>query len=292
MLACPSCHAPAAPAGLPPCGHGGRLEGAIVDLASPEADAVTARVRAFYEERPFPDWREEDDAGTLLRLGRGNPYTRWLDEAIPSGARVVELGCGTGQMSLFLGLCGRAVLGVDISMASLVCAEELRVRIGARSVRLARGDLFAPPVAPGSADVAISSGVLHHTRDPRTGFASLVRCARPGGLVVVGLYNVYGRMLLPLLRRRHAADTTRRGQAWYHDQHEHPRETRHTVDEVLRWMDEEGVRFLRAFPDIGFAGPEVRGAAWEHLFQQLGWLGRAEDGGLFVLVGVRDGVGR
>ena len=41
-------------------------------------------------------------------------------------------------------------------------------------------------------DVVISSGVLHHTKDARRAFAAIVRKAKPGGLVVVGLYNSFG----------------------------------------------------------------------------------------------------
>ncbi|MFN7147405.1 MAG: class I SAM-dependent methyltransferase, partial [Myxococcota bacterium] len=163
-----------------------------------------------------------------------------------------------------------------------------RSRVGLANVRFVRANLFRPPVAPGSVDVGLSSGVLHHTADPAGGFRALVDAVRPGGLVVVGLYSVTGRLLLPTLRSRHAKDTTRRGQAWYHDQHLHPHETRHFVHEVLGWMDTAGVRFVRAFPDISFGGPDVRGAAWEHWAKQLSWLGRAADGGLFVLVGRKE----
>lgn len=286
MLCCPRCQGE-----LGTCGHQWpALESGLPDLVVPASDEqVTATVGAFYEDSPFPDWRPQDDRGSLLRRGREQPLTRWLDEAIDHRASVLELGCGTGQMSLFLGLCGRPVLGVDLSAASLTVAEGFRARLSLTNVRLARGTLFAPPVRPGSAQVGISSGVLHHTADPRGGFASLVRAVAPGGLVVVGLYNTLGRLLLPLLRGQHRRDESRRGRAWYRDQHEHPQESRHSVGELLSWMDAEGVRFLRAFPDISFAGPEVRGSGWEHGLIQLSWLNRAADGGLFVVVGVKDG---
>ena len=41
--------------------------------------------------------------------------------------------------------------------------------------------------------LCISSGVLHHTKDARRAFASIVRKAKPGGIVIVGLYNTFGR---------------------------------------------------------------------------------------------------
>ena len=286
MLACPVCGGE-----VPGCAHPWpTAEDGVPDLFVEASDAATTTtVRAFYEERPFPDWRDEDDRGELLRRGRANGFTRWLDETIPPRASVLELGCGTGQMSLFLGVAGRPVLGVDLSLASLRVAERFRARIGLRNVRLARGNLFRPPVRPESVDVGLSSGVLHHTADPEGGFRALVNAVKPGGLVVVGLYSVTGRLLLPFLRRRHAQDTSRRGLAWFHDQHLHPHESRHWVGETLGWMDAAGVSFVRAIPDISFGGPGVRGVSWEHWARQLGWVGRAEDGGLYVLVGRKAG---
>lgn len=296
-LCCPLCGA--ALAG-PECACGERFanEDGVWDLYRPgEAAQVTERVRGFYEERPFPDYRADDDRGALLRRGRANPFTRALDDHIPPRARVVELGCGTGQMSLFLGLAGRQVVGVDLSLASLKIAEDFRRKAGIPSVRLVRGDLFRPPLAPGCADVVISNGVLHHTADARAGFASMVRLAAPGAYVVLGLYNRFGRLLLPFLRRRHAeeARTGRRAAAWFNDQHAHPRETRHTVDEVLGWFSACGVAFVSASPPIvpgevarenPFEATDV-GGRLGHLFAQLAWLGRAEDGGLWVMVGRR-----
>ena len=58
---------------------------------------MTATVQAFYEQRPFPDYRDDDDRGSLLRRGRASGFTRELDDALPARAKVVELGCGTGQ---------------------------------------------------------------------------------------------------------------------------------------------------------------------------------------------------
>jgi SAM-dependent methyltransferase len=289
MLVCPRCGLPLE-AGACAGGHQYPDHQGVPDTVVGLDDPLTARVGAFYEECPFPDWGPDDDRDHLLASGRGNDMLRWLDERIPPRARVVELGCGTGQLPLFLGLAGRDVLGVDLSMASLQVAEGFRRRLGLSNVLFARGNLFAPPVAEGSADVAISTGVLHHTGDPRRGFHVLCGRVRPGGLVVVGLYNHVGRWLLPLSRGRHRRAEGARGRAWFRDQHEHPHESRHSVAEVRAWFQEEGVAFLTAFPPIVLGGATAEGdpgSAWENRIAELSWLPRAADGGLFVMIGVR-----
>ncbi len=66
-------------------------------------------------------------------------------------------------------------------------------------------DLRRPGLKEGSFDVVYSSGVLHHTPDPRASFARLAQLARPGGTIVLGVYNAFARMPLRLRRRGGAA---------------------------------------------------------------------------------------
>src|SRR5467141_1958139 len=64
--------------------------------------SVTDNIRSFYEENPFPDYEEFDSRWNLRRKAQEGIFARLLDEQIPHGARVLEAGCGTGQLSNFL----------------------------------------------------------------------------------------------------------------------------------------------------------------------------------------------
>src|SRR5438045_1294123 len=84
----------------------------------------------------------------------------------------------------------------------------------------------------------LTTGVLHHTSDPEGGFHSIARKVKPGGYVIIGLYNWLGR--LPTLWRRKVIETfgerwamldsrlrsgalnTGRRSAWFMDQYRHP----------------------------------------------------------------------
>jgi len=297
MLSCPRCLVP-----LGRCACAWPERDGVTDLYLEAADAgerpeITAKVRLFYEEHPFPDYRDADDLGALVRAGRANGFLRALDQGVPPGARVVEVGCGTGQLTNFLAAGGREVLGLDLSLASLRLAEGFRRRAGLETARFARANLFCPPVAPGVADLVIAQGVLHHTGAPRRGLATLKTLLRPGGYLLFGLYNRLGRALLPLWRGQHARQVAdARGQAWLHDQHHHPSESRHSVDEVLGWLDEEDLSFVSAIPPITLGEPpedlflpQPRGGRLERWLTQLAWLGRAADGGLWITVARRGG---
>src|SRR2546423_1687965 len=79
-------------------------------------------------------------------------------------------------------------------------AAPAATRFGLAQVRFVETDLRRPGLKAASFDVVYSSGVLHHTPNPRESFARLARLARPGGTIVLGVYNAFARVPLRLRR--------------------------------------------------------------------------------------------
>lgn len=72
---------------------------------------VTPSIKSFNEKTPFPDYENLDSVESLRQKARKGFFARWLDEKIGYGAKVLEVGCGIGQLSSFLGTVhGRTVL--------------------------------------------------------------------------------------------------------------------------------------------------------------------------------------
>jgi SAM-dependent methyltransferase len=295
----------------------------IADLRE-ASDARTTTVREFYSVAPFPGYPPRDSLGSLRARAERSEFARLLDRAIPGDARVVEVGCGTGQMSIFLATAERVVIGADLTRASLELGAAAARRFGLAGsaggesrgpgVRFVETDLRRPGLREGAFDVVYSSGVLHHTPNPRASFASLARLARPGGIVVLGLYNAWARIphrlrrvvaratrykvvpLDPVLRDR-ASEPTRR-EAWLRDQYMHPEEHRHTTREVQKWFRENGVEYLRTYPDSLMASEPLEGDAlfapadddwgFENWLAQVSWMKTlAHEGGLWITIGRR-----
>jgi SAM-dependent methyltransferase len=321
LLACPCCRTPIAATGdreaeslrCSACGASFEVTGGIANLRQ-EGGARTDAVRAFYAGSPFPNYPADDTLESLRARGARSEFARLLDGAIAGDARVVEVGAGTGQMSLYLATADRRVVATDLTRASLELGAEAARRYGVEQVRFVETDLHAPGLAPGAFDVVYSSGVLHHTPDPRAAFASVAALARPGGFVVVGLYNAYARVphrlrravaratglrvvpFDPVLRARDAEPA--RKEAWLRDQYLHPEEHRHTIAEVQRWFEACDVEYVRSYPDTVIGAPGLRGddlfaAAvddWslENVAVQMTWaFTLAHEGGLWVTVGRR-----
>jgi len=273
---------------------------------------VTDVVKAFYEETPFPSYDDLDSRDSLEAKARAGVFARLLDEQIAPDALVLEVGCGTGQLTNFLGMdWRRRVVGTDICVNSLRLAKEFRDRFAVVNADFAQMNLFRPAVARESVDLVVTNGVLHHTADPEGAFRSILATLRPGGHIMVGLYNwlgrlptlwrrrlieVFGDRLATLDRRlRGGAPATARATAWFRDQYQHPHESRHSMDEVLRWFARQRVEFVSSLPPVGdvdftdderLFAPHRRGTRLDRLSSELEMLiSGGRDGGLFIMIG-------
>jgi len=199
---------------------------------------VTEAVKEFYETSPFPNYDGLDTRDSLRHRVGAASFGRMVDEQLPHTARILEIGCGTGRMTNFLGMgWGRTVIGADLCMNSLKLAKEFRDRFEINNAYFAQINLFRPPFVRAGFDVVVSDGVLHHTSDCCGAFRSIAQLVKPGGIIIVGLYNWLGR--LPTLWRRRVIKGGR-----------YPHETRHSMDEVLGWFESEGFNFTGSIPII------------------------------------------
>ena len=99
-------------------------------------------------------------------------------ECLPSGAAVLDVGCGTGLLAAALDSAGHAVTAIDPDPEMV---ELARTRTDASLVVGALPDL---PVLDSSVEVAVANFVLNHVDDPRAAARGLRRVVRPGGRVV------------------------------------------------------------------------------------------------------------
>lgn len=98
---------------------------------------------------------------------------------LPAGARVADLGCGSGVFTELLRRAGYKSVGLDISPKL--------VALGRRKypgLELIEGDAENLPFETASLDGVLLSGLVHHFPDPRRLAAEVQRVLRPGGRFV------------------------------------------------------------------------------------------------------------
>jgi 2-polyprenyl-3-methyl-5-hydroxy-6-metoxy-1,4-benzoquinol methylase len=103
---------------------------------------------------------------------------------LPSGARVIDVGCGAGWTSLFLAEAGYDIVGYDLVPANIEVARRRAGRWGC-SARFEVADMEALPAGE-AADAALLFDALHHSNRQRLVLQSVAQRLRPGGWLLLG----------------------------------------------------------------------------------------------------------
>jgi SAM-dependent methyltransferase len=303
------------------CGHRFQIAGNVPLLFVPNEwsdsrEDITESMKAFYEETPFPNYDDFDSVASLVEKARKGRFAKLLDDQIPPGCRVIECGCGTGQLSNFLSMANRQIFAVDMCVNSLRLGQQFKERNHLTRVNFFQMNLFRPVFKPATFDLVISNGVLHHTSDPFLAFETISKLVKPGGHILIGLYHRYGRLITdlrrlifglsndrftfldPNLRAGALGSSSGKWKAWFMDQYKNPHESKHTIGQVLGWLEKIGFEFVTSVPRSKPFQPfedsdrlfeyEAPGNWLERLLVELGTIrSGSREGGFFVVIGKR-----
>lgn len=275
---------------------------------------VTKDVTSFYNIKPFPNYDDSDNKATILNKGNKNYLAKQFKDFVGFKRKVLEVGCGTGQLSMYFSIgTNNEIVALDPTIESLRLANKFALENNIQNVNLVNADIFDEVLKDNYFDFVWTNGVLHHTKDPKKAFEITVKSLKKEGYILVGLYNKIGRirtkirkylykifgkrivLLLDPVLRNIKSGSPEQIDAWIRDQYEHPVESVHTIDEVLKWFHENKIQFISSVPDCTidldlnnnlFAEHEKGNVFYRWLnqfFMIFNFLG--DDGGLFVLIG-------
>jgi SAM-dependent methyltransferase len=162
--------------------------------------------RAATQEFWSEHWGHQD-VEQLVRIAAASPLTALIEDALPRAGPILEAGCGLGQYVILLRERGRAVSGVDWSLAAL-----RRCRATAPAAPLAAMNLDRLAIKTATLAAYISLGVVEHDANgPHAIVAEAARVLAPGGILVLsvpywnGVRRILGTYLARSSRRLRAA---------------------------------------------------------------------------------------
>lgn len=148
------------------------------------------------ESRPLYDSfiAEYYDASPMV-AGRTQDVRFYAQVAGEFGGPVLELGCGTGRITVAVAQTGRRVVGLDISEKMLQRAAEKREVLGAEArerIRLVQGDMTRFRLGETFPCIIIPFRPFQHLTETREQIDCL-KCARdhlaPGGRLILDVFQ-------------------------------------------------------------------------------------------------------
>ena len=280
-------------------------------------DTQTKKVTEFYKITPFPNYKDDDDKQSILEKGNKNILANQFKNFIGYKKKVLEVGCGTGQLSIFFSIgSNNEIVGFDPTIQSLILAKNFVEKNEIKNIEFVNADIFDDVLVNDYFDFIWCSGVLHHTKNPYKAFEIISKSLKNDGYILLGLYNKIGRIRTilrkylskifglkfleifdPTLKNLKISDVERK--SWIKDQYLHPIESLHSLDEVLSWFKKNNIEFINSIPSCDFEFSQNYNDLFKKkspgnlysriinqffmIFNKLG-----SDGGLFIVIGKKN----
>ncbi len=142
------------------------------------------KIKEFYGDYPFPNDKIIHNSNWILNS---------LDHPIKPGSSILDIGCGTGEMSCFLSQYGK-VVGTDFSMLSISKAIDLTDELKIKNVYFAEDDITKEKERS-KFDYIFCIGVLHHIPELDKAIENIKKCMHKDSYLIISVYNKYGKFL-------------------------------------------------------------------------------------------------
>lgn len=186
-LVCPACRTTLPDSGqwrgdaakCPGCGATYVRQGGVLRFVP--SDSYTKSFSYQWKQRTPQYFGAEALAGTERSLRKLHITPELVKDRV-----VLDAGCGMGRFSEVLSRWGAQCVAVDLSEAIDVAHSHFHDR---NNILFLQADVTNLPFPPGTFDVILAWGVLHHTASTERAFKAVARHLKPGGTMGIFVYG-------------------------------------------------------------------------------------------------------
>lgn len=151
---------------------------------TPEIEALKVRLKETWMAGDYGHFATYLEPGALEYLKR---------LSVSPGTRMLDVGCGAGQIAIPAARAGARVTGVDIA-SNLIKAARARAKVEGVQLQFDEGDAEGLSYADSSFDLVVSLiGAMFAPR-PELVAAELIRVTRPGGRIAMANWTPEGHV--------------------------------------------------------------------------------------------------
>jgi 2-polyprenyl-3-methyl-5-hydroxy-6-metoxy-1,4-benzoquinol methylase len=196
-------------------------------------------IKEFYSKIKFPGAYSIDDIKFYEIEGIHNIYLREIDQNLDHNLEILDVGCGTGLVSnLFAYRYKSNFTAIDFS-DSIHFAQKFSQENCISNTSWIKED-FLNFETEKKFDIIICCGVLHHIPEYQSALNKIKHMLKPGGKLLLGLYNPWGKILKKYFRIKYHNDIL------YQDQENNPYELSFNFRQVLAMCND--LKFCAVVP--------------------------------------------
>lgn len=202
--------------------------------------ANLSKITEFYDKLMFPGPYTADQLSQYDRCP-SNQYLKFMFQFLDNNQHVLDAGCGSGLISnVFATRFDSQFVAVDIANG-INYGRQFAKENNINNIKWAQQDLIAFKSRK-KFDVIICQGVLHHIPDYHLALNNLKLLLKPGGILLLGVYNPFGKILKKIIKIQYHSKIL------YKDQEENPFEISFTSGQVKNLCND--MKFLSCVPGL------------------------------------------
>ena len=166
----------------------------------------------YFQDRAQAERYAQSSAKRSIKIAK-EVFVKWLQQQGLSEGRILEVGCGSGEVAVELAMAfpKATVVGLDLSEPMLDMARALAKKADLSDrVLFKNGDAQSMPFEDRSFEGVVSLNTFHVVKDPVAMLNEIERVLAPdGSLMVTDIRRSWLRLFMPILKTAYTSAQAR-----------------------------------------------------------------------------------